>query len=400
MVFLERISTAVPWPRGLVFDDRRLFVLARGRHRGAGGPEAGLQDCAGTIFEINHDISEPVVEGQTAGADVRRNASVIAYPHSPPFKLWDQNSRPPASDINTDRPYATLVYHSGSQNFFIGGFSGIDIPPGSFSKNATDSIHRFDLRINSWQAVEAHIDFEETGGSGNTTPNKHFPHHDVASNPPPHGWLNGPDGLVVAADQLYAVAKDNHCLARYPLDEILANPAASPPQSEAVFRRDEGIRLQGLDRDLKGPSALAVNGDYLYIGFRTTSEVVRVPLDSNGVVSSNTGELIALFDPWTPTQRSADLIDIAFSQDDKLFISTARQGVVWNAGKPDPSKPFDGRTGSGNDPAVRLRELTFNAKAKCGNIAFDLWNNLYIISGNKDDPSSYTSGVIYRSSQF
>ena len=31
-VHLERISTAVPWPRGLAYVDGELIVLARGRH--------------------------------------------------------------------------------------------------------------------------------------------------------------------------------------------------------------------------------------------------------------------------------------------------------------------------------------------------------------------------------
>ena len=90
---------------------------------------------------------------------------------------------------------------------------------------------------------------------------------------------------------------------------------------------------------------------------------------------------------------------MAFSPDDELFVSTSRLGQIWNAGKPDPKNPFDGRTGSGKQPAIKLRELTFNAKAKCGNIAFDPWANLYICSGNKDDPEASTGGVVYRVSQ-
>ena len=40
VVLLERITTAVPWPRGLVARDGELVVLARGRHRNAGGLDA------------------------------------------------------------------------------------------------------------------------------------------------------------------------------------------------------------------------------------------------------------------------------------------------------------------------------------------------------------------------
>ena len=36
-VVLERVTTAVPWGRGMAIIDRELIVLSRGRHRGEGG---------------------------------------------------------------------------------------------------------------------------------------------------------------------------------------------------------------------------------------------------------------------------------------------------------------------------------------------------------------------------
>ena len=69
VVQLERISTAVPWPRGLVFTDGKLFALARGRHRRAGGPDPAIEDMAGALFTVDPSISEPVVIGVKAGSE-------------------------------------------------------------------------------------------------------------------------------------------------------------------------------------------------------------------------------------------------------------------------------------------------------------------------------------------
>ena len=65
--------TAVPWPRGVRYVDGKLYALARGAHRSAGGPQTDIDDLAGTIFVI--DPGE--------GPDFSRYEHYRDYPNSP-----------------------------------------------------------------------------------------------------------------------------------------------------------------------------------------------------------------------------------------------------------------------------------------------------------------------------
>ncbi|HRK32004.1 MAG TPA: hypothetical protein PLD59_13080, partial [Tepidisphaeraceae bacterium] len=76
---VHRVTTAVPFPRGLAILDGKLAVLARGRVRESGGTDAAIDDQAGTIFLVDPDISEPI-GGDAVSEPVRANGAVVAAP--------------------------------------------------------------------------------------------------------------------------------------------------------------------------------------------------------------------------------------------------------------------------------------------------------------------------------
>ncbi|MCO5166349.1 MAG: hypothetical protein M9894_08295 [Planctomycetes bacterium] len=388
---LERVTTAVPWPRGLAFlDDGRLVVLARGRHRRAGGPDPRIADRAGSLFLVDPEVAEPA--RGPAGDAVAKNARLLAAPTAPPFRLWDP-ATPPGDDALMDRPYCTLAWDPASRNLFVCAFSGVDGADGAFRKNATDALFRHDLRTGRWAVVEQHRpDVVPLAALGPDVSSEHYPHHDPARSPPPHGWLNGPDGCAVAGEFLYAVAKDNSVLAQYDLAALRRDPDAPPPPSRVVLG-DEVVLRDGSRLRVEGHSALAVGEGWLYVGFRTTSQVIRLPLDGRGdLVRPVVGELIARFAPWDPAaRRSDDLMDLALAPDGALFVATARTGRVWRV-VPDPARPFEAR---GAAPWLDLRALTGDPAARVGNIAFDARGRLYVCSGSYAGGDG-TAGVVYR----
>ena len=406
---LERITTGVPWPRGIAMVDGRLVVLARGRHRRQGGVDPAIVDRAGTLFWVDPKVAEPVVPGQAASLAVSQNAKVLAEPSAPPFQLYDPKSGPPLRDTRMDRPYCTLAFDAASQNLFLCGFSGVDLPFARFRKNASDTIHRFDLRSQAWGLVEARKP-DELGESklSYTVANRFYPHHDPATQPAPHGWLNGANSLCVVGDWLYAAGKDNHRIVAYDLHEVRADPQAGPPASRPVLgssfllRHGEGA----LEVDLYGPSALETRDDWLYIGFRTSCVVIRVPLDASGLpLADAPGELLAVFEPWSSTSRqSADVMDIKFSPKGELHVGCSRKGRIWNLGVPDGSRVLDGRWLSGAKPYISLPDLSGQAKARIGNLTFDSDGGLYVCSGNYDASAGRPGyvglpGVVYRITQ-
>ena len=403
-VRLERITTAVPWPRGLVIVDGELIALARGRHRNSGGIDPEIQDHSGSLFRVDPGRFEEVVRGEAAGHDVRRNGELFAAPDPRVFRLYDPADGEPIEAVAIDRPYCTLAWDEASRNLFICGYSGVDLPAKRFRKNATDSILRYDLRDRSWHVVEQHDPSAVPAAElGSVVSNEHYPHHDPAQNAAPHGWLNGPDGGLVVGRYFYAAGKDNHILARYDLSEIRRDPAAGPPPSEIVLDRRVDVRLAGEVGPIEalGPSALEARDGYLYVGYRTSSIVLRFPVHADGaLVEPTVGELIAVFEPWDAERgRSANLIDIAFDSKGQLFVACAQEGRVWNVGVPDPARVFDGvdvgASPTENRPYVDLREFLGNPRARCGNITFDGEDRLYVCSGNYDSGTEI-AGVIYR----
>lgn len=401
-VVVERVSAAVPWPRGLAWVDGRLVVLARGRHRRAGGIDPAVPDRCGSLFLVDPEIAEPIVPGRLASPRIAANAVLLASPTDPPLRLYDA-SRPLPRNTLVDRPYCTLIHDPISHNLFVCGYSGVDLPGGRFRKNATDSILRYDLRDRRWHVVEQHEpSVVPAAALTRVVPNTFYPHHDPSRRPPPHGWLNGPDGGCVAGRYLYCVGKDNHAVARYDLQRIREDPSAPPPPSELVLGPRVLLRHPGGERrvELLGPSAAVAHGGFLYLGYRTSSVVVRVPLTPRGdLVRPVVAELVAVFEPWDPVRRrSANLIDLAFDRAGALYVSCAKEGRIWKIDDPDPRRPFYGNDRSGRPttapPWVDLRRVTGRPTA-CGNLLVDPEDRVYVCVGNYDRDREL-AGAIYR----
>lgn len=388
---VERISTRVPFPRGLEIVDGELYVLCRGRSREAGGASTSVADEAGSIYRVDPTISEPANAAEIS-PQVRDNGALLAAPTAPPFRLFDSKVARPTDDRVTDRPYCTLRYHDATKSFYICAFSGIDKSDkdaSTFSKNLSDAILRFDLRTSSWHEVERH-DIEKGGL---------YPHHDPQLAKPPHGWLNGPDNCLAVGDQLYAVSKDNSMLVRYDLSAVARDPNAGPPPSEVVFGTEVDVRGVGV-QSFHGHSALAHQSGWLYVGFRTSSEIVRVALGDDGIVEQPLrAELVARFDPYDrKTRKSANITDIAFDRAGRLHVLSAKPSRVYRF-VPDPARPFDGRTGSGAKPWVDLGELVGRKDMKSENILIDAEGRLYIPAADPYDFEHGSSGTIYRVSE-
>ncbi len=370
---LERVSTAVPFPRGLAVVDGRLHVLCRGRVRSAGGVSAAVDDQAGTIYALDLAVSEPA-EGPVSAA-VAGNGQIVARPTDPPFVLWNRAAQPPESDRRTDRPYCTLRYHEPTKSFYICAFSGVDkmLRPDdrvAFSKNLTDAVLRYDLRTGRWSEVERHD--LEAGGS--------YPHHDPEYFPPPHGWPNGPDNCLPLGRWLYVAAKDNSRLIRYDLRELEHSPQAPPPPSEVVLG-EEIVIVGGESVRYRGHSALACHDGWLYVGYRTSSVIVRIALEGDfRFKEPMVAELVARFDPFDPrTGRSAELTDLTFDEQGRLYVVSAQPVRIYRF-TPDPKRIFDAR--DGREPAwADLALRTGNPRMKSENILYhDRW--LYVTSGD------------------
>ena len=173
-------------------------------------------------------------------------------------------------------------------------------------------------------------------------------------------------------------------------------PNAGPPQSHWVL--DDKINIKGRGvTSLQGHSMLAYRGDgYLYIGFRTSSAIVRIPLEANGLPKQPiVGELLAQFDPYDPsTRHSANLTDMVFGPDGSLYVVSAQPSRIYRF-MPDPANVFDGRTGK--SPAwADMAELTGNPKMKSENVLVDPRGRLYVTSGDAYDFQNGAGGVVYR----
>ena len=393
MTKLEVLTTKIKWPRGLAFVDEELHVLARGLHRSDGGPNHKIEDHAGSIFKVDKSIRDQDLSNP--GQSVADNGVIVAPPTDAPFYLWDKNAEPKFLDRRTDRPYATLAYEPITKNFFICGYSGIDFRDSennkSFRKNANDTIHRYSLEKQSWFGVECHnrqVVPEYRLGLWIKDSEVYYPHHDISKNPPPHGFLNGPDGLAAHHPFLFAVAKDNNVLVSY---DILNMPDVgfnkNPFLNGKIIKSfgDKKVRVKGIEKtiSLLGPSGVAVSetedGYFVYVSFRTTSKIVRYHVDGATQEFEPIPDLIADFSN-ADVGKGVDIIDIQFNQAGELFTSTAKLWGVWNVGIPNPQQPF--MPDNTLRPTVDLQDLT-GSDTKCSNIAFDSDSSLYICSGFK-----------------
>lgn len=385
---IQRVTSIAPYPRGLVMVDDRLLVLCRGRVRSAGGVSASIDDQAGTIYEVDPEIGEDLGTN-TPGEAVRQNGRIFAVATSPPFRLWDRDADPPESDRETDRPYCTLRYDARSQNLFICAFSGVDKhrtaeDPIAFSKNRADGILRYDLRTEQWYDVERH-DIER-GDS--------YPHHDPAKNAPPHGWLNGPDNCLVLGHWLYAVSKDNSLLVRYDLRPITRDPDAGAPPAEVISTGDMEVKGHGR-RSMRGQSALAFHDGWLYIAFRTTSEIVRIRLDENfDPPRAIKAELVAQFDPYDPASgTSADLTDMSVDAQGRVYVVSAQPSKIYRF-TPHSDRVFDARDGRSR-PWADLAAATGNPAMKSENLLCH-GNWVYVTSGDGYGYQEGAEGTVYR----
>lgn len=402
---LERVTSAVPWSRGFAQADGELYVLSRGRHRSDGGVSRDLDDQAGTLWRVDTTVSEPVVPGRDAGEAVRTNAQVLARPTSPPFHLYDYGVAP-EEDVLMGRPYCALAYDPASRNFFVCAYSGAELETG-FRKHATDAIYRYDLRDGRWYVVEQHDpDSVPAEALGAVVSNEYYPHHDPATNPPPHGWPNGPDGCAVVGDFLYVPSKDNHLVTQYDLAPIRADPSAAPPQSRPVLGPRILLSHPGGKQEMEvlGTCAVAATKDHLYVSSRTSSIVYRVPLKSNGDLARGRdgrieAELIAVFQPWdTEAKTTGNMYDITLSPEGELFVSMGYAGRVWRI-QPDPERPF-----YGNDQTERPTSaapfvdmsVELGRKAGCNNVFAAEDGYLYISSRTNDTGGGEFRGTIYR----
>lgn len=384
---VSRVTTISPFPRGLAMVDDQLYVLSRGRVRGAGGVTADIADHAGSIFLVDPSIGQPVSEDQVS-EEVRENGEVFAEPTDPPFNLWDVSANPPESDRETDRPYAGLRWHEQTSSFYICAFSGVDKPrsgPGrSFSKNLTDAILRYDTRTENWSEVERHN--IEAGGI--------YPHHAPVHAEPPHGWLNGPNNLLPVGNWLYAVGKDNSILARYDIRPYVQDPEAGPAESEFVLGSYVETTNAG-EIDFLGHSALAYRDGWLYIGSRTSSHIIRMRMDETGESQRPFEiELVAKFQPYDhSTSKSADVTDLAFDEAGRLYVVSAKPSRVYRF-TPDPDQLFNAANGNA-EPWKDFSQLTNNPTMKSENVLVHE-NMLYITSGDGYDYQQGASGTVYR----
>lgn len=405
-VTLERVTTVVPWPRGLVWDQGKLYVLARGVHRSAGGPSPDIPDMAGHVFEVDPNVFESVVKGQPPGEAVMKNGRIFVAPTSPPFHIWNREM-PATNDTLTDQPYCKLMFDGPSRNFLVVCFAGIDLASDkpTFRKNATDAVHRYNLGTKKWYVVEAHDESSvPVGQLGQFIPNDTYPHSYPVKAGPPNGLPNGACGGTIAGRYLYVTAKDNTALIQYDLDGIRRNPEAGPPKGRYVFYRaspKDDVFLQTRNHGnmyVEGTCGAIAHGGYLYLTFRTTSQLVRIPIDRNGdVVRPVVAEYLAQFDPYDNVQYggAADIFDVAVNSKGEFFVSCNAQGTCWRV-RPDPSKVMDCKKGTKETPYINLRKLTDHEKSTCGNLIFDPQDNLFITTGNKDAKEGKVRGTVYR----
>jgi len=384
---VERISTKPSFPRGLQLIDGELYVLCRGRVRDYGGVSAAVDDQAGTLFVVDPNVAEEF-RGGDPGEAVRANGRVLAEPSSPPFRLWDRTANPPWSDRETDRPYCGLTWHPGTQSFYICAFSGVDRDEKTgktFSKNLTDAILRYDRRTSKWYEVERH-DIDKGGV---------YPHHDPATQKPPHGWLNGPDNCLAVGNWLYGVAKDNSRLVLYDLRALEKDPEAGAPPSQVVFEEYLDTRNAGQVR-LQGHSALAVRDGWLYVGTRTSGHVVRLKLGPDlRPAEPRQIELIAQFDAYDPkTKKSGNVSDMCFGPDGDLYAISTQPARVFRI-RPDPKRVFDAREGK-SAPYIDLAALTNNSKMKSENLLVDPAGRVYMTSGDAYGYQAGSGGVVWR----
>jgi len=137
-----------------------------------------------------------------------------------------------------------------------------------------------------------------------------------------------------------------------------------------------------------------VRDGWLYVGYRTSSVIVRIPLRGDGRPATPIrGQLLARFDPYdAATGVSADLTDMDFDDDGRLYVISAQPARVYRF-TPDPKNVYDARDGR-EDPWADLAATTGNPSMKAENVLYhDGW--LYVTSGDGYG-DQVAGGTVYR----
>ena len=359
-VAVERLTTTVPFPRGLAMADpdgdgvELLYVLSRGRVRDSGGVDSTVDDRAGTIWEVDPATGE---------------TTVYAEPTSPPFKLLDRSISPPSDDTQTDRPYCTLRWDETTRSFYLCAFSGIDLAEsdpakaefGSFSKNYTDAVLGYRVDEEQWFEVDRHdprygADFP--GGDG-------------------RGWAKGPDNVLPVGETLIVAAKDNSRLVAYDVSSDDAPPRILMGETVTLVNKNNE------QRNVLGHSALGYRDGWLYVAFRTSGEVIRVPLidgEEGLVARPDAAELLAQFQPWVPADRkSANITDLSIGPDGDVYVVSAMPAKIYRF-TPDPAAIRD--FVDGGEAWADLASLTDNPRMKSENVLAVDDGTVYVTSGD------------------
>ena len=372
---LTRLTSAIPFPRGLALADPdgdgapSLYVLSRGRVRGSGGVDPKLDDRAGTIWEVDPATGEAVV---------------FADPTEPPFRLLDRSLANPTDDEATDRPYCSLRWDEATRSFYLCAFSGIDLADnaeaGGFRKNYTDAVLRYDVDEEAWSEVDRH-----DPADGATYPGSDG-----------RGWTKGPDNCLVISGQVLVAAKDNNRV-------VLYDPTG---QREPQVLLGESVRLanrDGEERNVLGHSALGYRDGWLYVGFRTSGEIIRVPLaletpesgDAVLHVSPERAELLAELEPFDrETGRSANVTDLDIGPEGDVYVVSAKPAKIFRF-TPDPSNVRDYVDGSG--AWLDLSAMTNNDRMKSENVLAAKDGAVYVTSGDAygNDQAEGLGGTVW-----
>ena len=357
---VSTVTSAVPFPRGLAVVDGELHVLARGRVRGQGGADATLDDRAGTIFVVDPD------------ADPATNVRVVAEP-GPPMRLLRRDAIPATLDAETDRPYCTLRWHEATRSFYICAFSGIDKADvgdgtGDFRKNATDAVLRFDTRTGRWYELDRH------------EPGRPYPMEGG------RGLLKGPDNLLVVGDTLYVAAKDNHLVAAYDLSPLIDDPEATVGPGRVVLGRDVPT-VGGPATPALGPSGLASDGTHLFVAYRTSGEILRLPLDDLPAPAT----VLARFPAWDQaTGVSADLTDLSLGPDGHLYAVTAQPAKIHRV----PTEPA-AELPAFERPWFDLAAAVGRPRLKAENLLVDASGRVLVTTGDAYNRSDGLAGTVY-----
>ena len=366
--------------------DGTLYALARGRVRDSGGVDVGLDDHAGSLWTLDPSVASPLDEPGRAAS----NGTVFAQPASPPFKLLDRTLPRALDDTATDRPYCGLRWHEASKSFYLCAFSGIDIgsndpaaaEAGSFRKNYTDAVLRYDTRTKRWSEVDRH-----DPADGATYPGRAG-----------RGMQKGPDNLLVVGDTLVVAAKDNSRLIAYDLTPYIADPDAKPPVGREIL--GEHVTVDGADRNVLGHSGLAYKDGWLYVAFRTTSEVMRLPVTNDRpasfAVDSTKAQYLAQFDPFVRGSKkpSANLTDIDVGPDGDVYVISAHPARIYRFA-PEAATTRDFRTDGGAGPWVDLAARTANGSMKSENLIVAPDGRVFVTSGDAYGHDAGLGGAVY-----